>query len=70
MEDAFNDCFDSWQIFPANQERYFVVTHRFLKPFAARYVRVNVRAWYGHIAMRVELYGCVLGKTEHSVMAL
>ncbi|XP_020631519.1 coagulation factor V-like [Orbicella faveolata] len=52
-------------IFPANQERHYVVTHRLFKPFAARYVRVNVRTWYGHIAMRVELYGCILGKYKY-----
>lgn len=41
-----------------------MVFHRLFKPFAARFVRVNVRSWYGHIALRVELYGCSLGKSE------
>lgn len=41
-----------------------MVFHRFFKPFAARFVRINVRSWYGHIALRVELYGCSLGKSE------
>ncbi|CAH3022884.1 unnamed protein product [Porites evermanni] len=58
------------RIFPANQERYFVVFHRFFKPFAARFVRVKVRSWYGHIALRVELYGCSLGRQCNQPMGL
>ncbi|XP_027046414.1 uncharacterized protein LOC113674139 [Pocillopora damicornis] len=58
------------RIFPANQERYFVVTHRLFRPFAARFVRINVRSWYGHISMRVELYGCVLGRRCNRPMGL
>lgn len=51
------------QIFIGNIERNFVVTHRFLRPFKARYVRVHPKTWRSHISMRVELYGCRLGKT-------
>lgn len=40
-----------------------MVTHRFLRPFKARYVRVHPKTWRSHISMRVELYGCRLGKT-------
>lgn len=50
------------QVFLGNQERYFVVTNRFLRPFTARYVRLNVVSWYGFVATRMELYGCVLGE--------
>ena len=39
-----------------------MVTHRFFRPFVARYVRINVRSWYSYISMRVELFGCRLGK--------
>ena len=54
----------SEQVFLGNQERYFVVTNRFLRPFAARYVRLNVVSWYGFVATRMELYGCVLGEAD------
>ena len=56
--------FSLLQIFQANIERYFVVTHRFFRPFVARFVRINVRSWYGYISMRVELYGCRLGEEK------
>ena len=52
------------QVFLGNQERYFVVTNRFLRPFTARYVRLNVVSWYGFVATRMELYGCVLGEAD------
>ena len=50
------------QVFPGNFERNFIVVHRFLRPFKARYVRVYPKTWRSHIAMRVELFGCRLGK--------
>ena len=50
------------QVFPGNFERNFVVVHRFLRPFKARYVRIYPKTWRSHIAMRVELFGCRLGK--------
>ena len=28
------------------------------QPIIARYLRIHPTAWYGHICMRVELYGC------------
>ena len=52
------------QVFLGNSERYFVVTNRFFRPFKARYVRIHPQTWYGHITMRVELYGCRLGKSQ------
>ena len=50
------------KIFQGNSERYFVVTHRFNRAFKARFVRIHPRRWRSYIAMRVELYGCRLGK--------
>ncbi|XP_015756081.1 PREDICTED: uncharacterized protein LOC107335265 [Acropora digitifera] len=50
------------KVFPGNFERNFIVVHRFLRPFKARYVRVYPKTWRSHIAMRVELFGCRLGK--------
>ncbi|XP_068726462.1 lactadherin-like [Montipora capricornis] len=58
------------RLFQANIERYYVVCHRFFKPFLARYLRINVRSWYSYIAMRVELFGCRLGKLCNQPMGL
>lgn len=30
-------------------------------PIIARYIRIHPKAWYGHICMRVELFGCKEG---------
>lgn len=51
-----------YQIFRGNFERNFIVTHRFRRPFKARYVRIHPKSWRSHISMRLELYGCRLGK--------
>ena len=36
-------------------------------PIRARYVRIRPWSWYGHISMRVEFYGCYIGKIELGV---
>ena len=58
----FYSCFI--QTFTGNFERNFVVTHRFLRPFKARYVRIHPKTWRSHISFRVELYGCRLGENS------
>ena len=50
------------QIFHGNYDRNLVITHRFERPFKARYVRIHPYSWHSHISMRFELYGCRLGK--------
>jgi len=35
-----------------------VVYHELSPPIKARYIRFLPQAWFGHISMRVELYGC------------
>lgn len=52
----------SVQIFQGNTDRYHVVTHRFVRRFKARVVRIHVRSFKSAVSMRVELYGCRLGK--------
>ena len=52
----------SLQVFQGNYERYLVVVHRLRPSIKARYIRVHPRSWYGYVAMRLELYGCRLGK--------
>ena len=34
----------------------------FKRPFVARFVKSHPVSWYGHISMRVELYGSLVGK--------
>ena len=34
----------------------------FKRPFVARFVKFHPMSWYGHISMRVELYGSLVGK--------
>ncbi|XP_032227338.1 lactadherin isoform X2 [Nematostella vectensis] len=59
---------DQWQsyqdgngvtkIFPGNSDRTTVVKNEFSPFIKARFVRVVVQAWYDHITMRAEFYGC------------
>ena len=44
--------------FAANSDRDTVVFHELNPPIRARYIRFRPTAWYGHISMRVEVYGC------------
>ena len=36
-----------------------VVYNNLNPPIRARYIRFIPQAWYGHISMTVELYGCL-----------
>lgn len=40
-----------------------------MEPIEARFIRLHPYAWYGHISMRMELYGCSLkpGKAENNL---
>ncbi|XP_068726460.1 uncharacterized protein, partial [Montipora capricornis] len=49
------------RVFQGNSERQIIVMNRFLSPIRARFVRLYPRTWYGHISMRMELYGCSRG---------
>jgi len=45
-------------VYKANSDRHSVVVNTLIYPIEARFVRLNIEAWYGHISMRFELYGC------------
>lgn len=51
-------------------ERHLVVFHKFRPSLKARYVRIHPKSWYSYIAMRVELYGCRLGKSNMFIGSL
>lgn len=48
----------SLQDFSGSAGEYNPVYHNLKPPIRARYIRFLPLAWYGNIAMRVELYGC------------
>ena len=50
------------QIFQGNYDRYIIVRHKLARPITARFFRIHPVTWYGWISMRVEFYGCVVGK--------
>ncbi|KAK3700595.1 hypothetical protein QZH41_001586 [Actinostola sp. cb2023] len=51
----------SKKVFPGNNDRHSVVSHKLSKPIIARYIRFRPQSWHGHISMRVGLYGCTKG---------
>ena len=46
------------QIFDGNVEQHAVVYNELVPPITARFISFRPLDWYGHISMRVELYGC------------
>ncbi|XP_067031048.1 lactadherin-like [Acropora muricata] len=46
------------KVFTANSDGGTIVSHKLSPRISTRYVRFSVLSWYGHICMRVELYGC------------
>lgn len=50
------------QIFPGAKDRNTVVKNFFRRSIVARFVRFHPVRWHGHISMRVELYGYLLGE--------
>ncbi|XP_068731339.1 lactadherin-like isoform X1 [Montipora capricornis] len=51
---------DSEKVFTGNSYIGTIVSHKLVPRITSRYVRFYVMSWYGHISMRVELYGCVI----------
>ncbi|XP_068683939.1 lactadherin-like [Montipora foliosa] len=50
----------SEKVFTGNSYIGTIVSHKLVPRITSRYVRFYVMSWYGHISMRVELYGCVI----------
>ena len=55
-----------FKVFQGNIERNHVVFHKFRPSLKTRYVRIHPKSWYSYISMRVELFGCRLGKCAPS----
>ncbi|KAL9968054.1 hypothetical protein ACROYT_G026380 [Oculina patagonica] len=43
-----------------NKDKNSIVYHQFNPPILARYIRLRPTAWYDHISLRMELYGCLV----------
>ncbi|XP_022809858.1 uncharacterized protein LOC111346861 [Stylophora pistillata] len=48
------------KVYHGNNDQNSVVVNTLMTPIEARFVRLHPYAWYGHISMRMELYGCSL----------
>lgn len=46
------------KIYQGNNDQNTVVVNTLIEPIEARYIRLHPTAWYGHISLRMELYGC------------
>ena len=49
------------KVFKGNEDRDSIVHHQLNAPIKARYVKLRPTVWYGHISLRMELYGCSAG---------
>ena len=58
LDDPSKFCHLSLQDFSGSAGGFNPVYHNLNPPIRARYIRFLPVAWYGNIAMRVELYGC------------
>ena len=47
-------------MYEANRDQNTAVVNTLEAPIKARFIRLEPQAWYGHISMRMELYGCSL----------
>ena len=54
--------FFSLKEFVGNSDQHTVVSHKLPKPIIARYIRIRPQSWYGHVSMRVGLFGCTKGE--------
>ncbi|XP_078363993.1 polycystin family receptor for egg jelly-like [Oculina patagonica] len=50
--------------FDGNTDWKSIVYHELQPSIIARFIRIRPVTWYGHISMRVELYGCIEDKDE------
>ena len=50
--------FGLFQVFVGNTDENTIVYNDLNGSIVARYTRFQPTAWYNHISMRVELYGC------------
>ncbi|XP_022809604.1 uncharacterized protein LOC111346591 [Stylophora pistillata] len=47
------------KLFNGNRDQDTIVYNEINPPVKARYIRIRPQAWFGHVSMRTELYGCL-----------
>ncbi|EDO41037.1 predicted protein, partial [Nematostella vectensis] len=55
------ESYEGGKVLKGNSDRDSKVSHILEPAIIARYVRLRPQSWYGHISMRLELYGCRKG---------
>ena len=58
------------QEYNANTDYSSVVVSTLDEPIIARYIRIHPIAWYSHISMRFEMYGCYSGEGSLGTITL
>ena len=56
-----------YQVFVGNSDWDIVVSRKLEESIVARFFRVHPVTWFGHIAMRVEFYGCRQGRRKFTL---
>lgn len=59
-----------FQKYVANKDYTHEVINTLEEPIIARIIRIHPVAWYSHISMRFELYGCYSGELDEDVHLL
>ena len=62
-----NNTLICFQVYNGNINRNGIVINDLEAPIEARVIRINPVEWYGHISMRMELYGCRLPSGSYNV---
>ena len=50
------------QYFRGNRDRNTIVYNSIIPSIRARFLRIHPWSWHGHVSMRVEVFGCSLGR--------
>ena len=59
-----------FQKYVANKDYTHEVINTLEEPIIARIIRIHPVAWYSHISMRFELYGCYSGELDEDMHLL
>lgn len=62
--------FSNYALMNGNKDRNTISAHVIDPPIIARYIRVRPKSWYGHISMRLEVYGCTHGKLHATTLSV